>query len=201
MNQKGVRFIIVVAIVTLKTTIATGQTSIPDILMSGTLSDQMNYVESKTRIYEDYRAIREDMFQKLKINSIDSLAKAKKSIEGYIALSGTLNLRIDSLNSNLNAAKEQVTELKRTKNSISVLGIELNKTSYNSLMWIIVAVLAVILGIGFIAFKRNFSVTMVTKNELKELKAEFEAYRQKTRLEKEKMSMDHFNEIRKLKGR
>lgn len=201
MNQKGVRFVIVVAIVAMEATMVTGQNSIPDILMNGTLSEQMNYVETKTRIYEDYRAIREDMFQKLKNNSIDSLTKAKNNIAGFVALTGNLNLRIDSLNNNLNVTKEQVKELTRTKNSISILGIELNKTSYNSLMWIIVAVLAAILGIGFLAFKRNFSVTLETKKELKELRTEFEEYRQKTRLEKEKMSMDHFNEIRKLKGR
>jgi hypothetical protein len=201
MNQKGVRFIIVVAIVAMEATMVTGQNSIPDVLMNGTLSEQMNYVENKTRIYEDYRAIREDMFQKLKNNSIDSLTKAKNNIAGFVALTGTLNLRIDSLNTNLNVTKEQVKELTRTKNSISILGIELNKTSYNSLMWIIVAALATILGIGFLAFKRNFAVTLETKKELKDLRTEFEAYRQKTRLEKEKMSMDHFNEIRKLKGR
>ncbi len=201
MNQKGVRFVIVVAIVAMEATMVTGQNSIPDILMNGTLTDQMNYVEGKTRIYEDYRAIREDMFQKLKTNSIDSLTKAKSNIAGLVALTGSLNQRIDSLNTNLNATKEQVNELTTTKNSIRVLGIELNKTTYNSIMWLIVAALAAILGIGFLAFKRNFSVTVETKKELRDLKTEFEAYRQKTRLEKEKMSMDHFNEIRKLKGR
>jgi uncharacterized membrane-anchored protein YhcB (DUF1043 family) len=69
------------------------------------------------------------------------------------------------------------------------------------LIWTIIAILATLLCIGFLAFKRNITVTSNTKKELKELKAEFEAYRQKTRLEREKVSMDHFNEIRKLKGR
>jgi hypothetical protein len=201
MSQTGLRFVIAAAFVVLLTIKATGQTSIPEVLLNGTLSDQMNYIESKTRIYEDYRAIREDMFQKLKINSIDSLTKAKNNIAGYVVLTGTLNSRIDSLKSDLNITTEKVKELTMSKNSIRLLGIELNKTSYNSLMWTIVAILAALLGIGFLAFKRNLSVTSETKKELKELKTEFEAYRQKTRLEREKVSMDHFNEIRKLKGR
>ncbi len=201
MNQPGLRFVIVAAIVALQATLATGQTAIPEILTNGTLPEQMNYIETKTLIYENYRAIREDMFQKLKNNAIDSLRKAKTNIAGFVALTGTLNLRIDTLNNNLNVTKEQVKELTRTKNSIRVVGIEINKTSYNSLMWTIVAVLAALLGIGFLAFKRNITITSETKKELKELKTEFEAYRQKTRLEREKESMDHFNEIRKLKGR
>jgi hypothetical protein len=201
MNHQGVKFVIVVAIVVLGTTKVTGQTSIPEILLNGTLSEQMNYVESKTMIYENYRAIREDMFQKLKNNAVDSLTKARNNIAGFVVLTGNLNLRIDSLENNLNVKKDEVKELTRTKNNIRVFGTELNKTSYNSLIWTIIAILATLLCIGFLAFKRNITVTSNTKKELKELKAEFEAYRQKTRLEREKVSMDHFNEIRKLKGR
>jgi uncharacterized membrane-anchored protein YhcB (DUF1043 family) len=67
-------------------------------------------------------------------------------------------------------------------------------------MWMIVLGLALLLVIGFLAFKRNMTITLNTKKELAELRTEFEEYRKKTRLEREKMSMDHFNEIRKLRG-
>ena len=60
--------------------------------------------------------------------------------------------------------------------------------------------LAVLLGMGFLAFKRNLIQTSETKKELQDLKGEFEAYRKSAREAREKMSMDHFNEIRKLKG-
>jgi hypothetical protein len=201
MNQKGVRFMIAIALVALKISNSTGQSPLPETLLNGSIQEQFNYIENKTRIYEDYRAIREDMFQKLKNNAIDSLLKAKNNNDGLSSLSGNLKTRIDSLNASLDVTKEQVKELTTTKNSIRILGIEINKTSYNSLMWLIVAALAALLAIGFLAFKRNVTVTSATKKELNDLKEEFEAYRQKTRLEREKVSMDHFNEIRKLKGR
>jgi uncharacterized membrane-anchored protein YhcB (DUF1043 family) len=67
-------------------------------------------------------------------------------------------------------------------------------------MWTIVAGLVAILVIGFLAFKRNLSVTFNTKKELRELKDEFEAYRKTSREAREKMSMDHFNELKKLRG-
>ena len=72
--------------------------------------------------------------------------------------------------------------------------------TYNTVMWIIVAGLVVILAVGFLAFKRNLIVNIRTGKELKELKEEFEAYRQSSRIAREKMSMDHFNELKKLKG-
>jgi len=201
MNQHGVRFVMTVAFIVLGTARVSCQNTIPEILVNGTLSEQMNYIETRTNIYENYRAIREDMFQKIKNNAVDSLTKAKKKIVGFVVLNSTLNFRIDSLKGSLNTTKEEMKELSRTKNSIRVIGMELNKVTYNTSMWTIVAGLAALLVFGYLIFMRNRTITISTKKELKELKAEFEEYRQKSRIEREKVSMDHFNEIRKLKGK
>ncbi len=176
------------------------QTEIPEVLNKGSLPEQMKYLEEKTRIYENYRAIREDMFQKIKGNTLDSLTSAKGKISAYVALTGTLNSRISSLRDSLASTQADLNETTRTKNNISILGMGMNKTAYNSIMWTILAVMIFLLAAGFLIFKRNLVATSKTKNELEELKKEFEGYRQKTRLEREKMSMDHFNEIRKLRG-
>ncbi len=200
MNHSGVKFAMIVAIIVFGTGRVICQTAIPDVLDKGTFTEQMKYLEEKTRIYENYRAIREDMFQKIKKNSLDSLTKAKNRITGFITLTGNLNSRIDSLNSSLNVTKEELKEVSRTKNSISVFGIKLDKIAYNTITWTIVAGLLFLLVIGYLTFKRNLTITLNTKKELKELREEFEEYRKKTRLDREKMSMDHFKEIQKLKG-
>lgn len=176
------------------------QTSIPEVLYKGTLTEQMNFLEEKTRIYENYRAIREDMFQLVRKNIADSLQKDRNKIIELTALKNSLNTRIDTLNNNLSDTKVKLNETTRTKNSISVIGIELNKVTYNSVIFIIIGSLIFLLVAGFLIFKRNMVVTMNTKEELAGLKAQFEEYRTKTRLDREKASMDHFNEIKKLKG-
>jgi preprotein translocase subunit SecF len=177
------------------------QTSVPEILEKGSVKEQLNYIETNTRIYENFRAIREDMFQMVKNHALDSLSKAKSDIAGYVKQRADLNSRIDSLENNLNTTMEEAKELSRTQNSIKVIGMNLNKTSYNSIMWLILSGLATLLILGFIFFKRNLFITLSTKKDLDDLKNEFEQYRQKTRIEREKVSMDHFNEIRKLKGK
>jgi hypothetical protein len=200
MNQPGVKFALTLALIISGTTGGICQTAIPDVLDKGTLSEQMKYLDEKTRIYQDYRAIREDMFQKIKINSVDSLTKAKNRITGYVTLTGNLNSRIDSLNSSLSSTREELKEMTRTKNSISVMGIKLDKIAYNTIMWMIMAGMVFLLVIGYLSFRRNRTLTVNTRKELKELREEFEEYRKKTRLDREKMSMDHFKEIQKLKG-
>ena len=177
------------------------QSTIPEILENGTLEEQLNYLEERTRIYEDYRAIREDMFQLVKKNSIDSLSSGKSRINSLIARNNNLSSEIDSLNNTLSLTRNDLDEAVRTKNTIRLLGMNLNKFAYNTIMWIITGVLCFLLVSGFLAFRRNISVTTETKKELEDLKNEFEEYRTKSRIEREKMSLDHFNEIRRLKGK
>jgi len=177
------------------------QSTIPEILEKGTLEEQLNYLEERTRIYEDYRAIREDMFQLVKKNSIDSLSSGKSRINSLIARNNNLSSEIDSLNNTLSLTRNDLDEAVRTKNTIRLLGMNLNKFAYNTIMWIITGVLCFLLVSGFLAFRRNISVTTETKKELEDLKNEFEEYRTKSRIEREKMSLDHFNEIKRLKGK
>jgi hypothetical protein len=200
MNQSQTRFVLISVILFMTVTKGNGQTIIPDVLNNNTLKEQLNYIEEHTRIYENYRAIREDMFQKIRGNISDSLTYAKNKITGLNNLTSNLNHIIDSLNTKFETTKIKLDEATRTKNSIRILGIEVNKLTYNTTMWTIVTGLVVILVLGFLLFKRNRSITVSTIKESRMLKDEYEAYRKTAREAREKMSMDHFNELKKLRG-
>jgi cell division protein FtsB len=195
-----IRLLFTAIILTVTGTRGFCQTTIPEVLENGTLREQMNYISEKTRIYENYRAIREDMFQLIMRNAVDSLSKAQGQITMLAMMNRNLVARIDSLTADIASLETKLDETVRTKESIRVLGMNINKNAYNSIMWIIIAILLFLLGFGFLLFKSNLSTMLRTKKDLEELKVEFEAYRQKKRIEIEKMGMDHFNEIRKLKG-
>ena len=176
------------------------QTDLPEVFTQGTISDQLDYLNDHTRIYENYRAIREDIFRKMSRNTLDTLKYAYNRISELKTYTSILDNQIDSLQKSLEATKTQLEKMTRTKNSIAVLGMEINKTPYNTFTWTIIASLLVLLAIGYLSYRQNRSVTLKTKKDLNELKAEFEEYRQKTRIEREKMNIDHFNEIKKLKA-
>jgi predicted Holliday junction resolvase-like endonuclease len=200
MNFAGIRIVFAFGLMTMVPFAGHAQTTMPDMLVRGTLKEQMDYVQEKTRIYEDFRAIREDMFQKIKNNALDSLKSAKTVISGLKNNTRMLNLTIDSLNISVGAISTDLDRMTKTKNSISLLGVEINKTAYNAFLWTIIAVLAGLLTVGFMAYKRNHKVTSNTRKEFEELKKEFEAYRKASREAREKMSMTHFNELKKLRG-
>ena len=199
-NKAEIRIFFAVALLVMAFLKISGQTTIPDVLIKNSLKEQLNYLEERTKIFENYRAIREDMFQKIKENILDTLSDANAKNAVINSTLSVLKQTIDSLNSTLEMTKASLENTNLTKNSINVLGLEVNKLTYNTIMWLIVIGLAAMLVIGFLVFRRNQSVTLIIKKELSDLKDEFQAYRKTTREAREKMSMDHFNELKKLKG-
>ncbi|MCI0523133.1 MAG: hypothetical protein L0Y37_05705 [Bacteroidales bacterium] len=200
MNHINAKIILLISVISFAVIDAVGQTTMPKELTTGTIEEQIKYLEDKTRIYENYRAIREDMFQKINRNIVDSIRAEKGRITELRTLTSDLNDETDSLNVLLDKTRVDLEEATTTKNSLSVLGIELNKGVYNTIMWTVIGGLAILLALGFLVFKRNLVVLRKTEKDLKELKDEFAAYRQTTRLAREKAEIDHFNAIRKLKG-
>lgn len=177
-----------------------GQTRLLNALDTASLGNQMQTVEKGTRIYENFRAIREDVFQKLKGNALDSIAELKSQISTKIALQKNLEARIDSLTSVLSDTKQKLEEVQKTKNSLSFLGITVSKVAYNLIMWGIIGGLLFVLIMLFLVYKRDRAVTVQLKRDLNELREEFESYRKSSRERMEKLVVSHHREIQKLKG-
>lgn len=196
----GIRFISLFIVLMTISFSGYSQTSIPEILLKGTIKEQFDYIQEKTRIYEDFRAIREDMFRLIKNNALDSLKSTKKEIAALNTSVRERESEIDSLNSLISSTRDELDLMTRTKNSFNLMGFEIGKNTYNSILWSVIAVLAILLATGFVTYKRNRKIAIHTRKEIEELRKEFEAYRQASREAREKMSMAHFNELKKLRG-
>ncbi len=175
------------------------QTTMPEVMDTGTLEAQLNYIHERTRIYENYRAIREDIFQKMRSNVMDSLTTAKSNINNLDLLLSESNAKIDSLNQILKTTKDDLDLAIKNKNSLSFLGITMSKTYYNTIMWAGIIILLALLILLFLTFSRNRTITVQLRKDLNEVKEEFDEYRQSSRERYEKMVVSHFNEIKKLK--
>lgn len=169
------------------------------ILDTGTVEAQLEYVIDDANVYNEYKVIKIPYIQKLKKNIRDSLHAVHKENAQYKAAVSEKNKTIDTLQAQLQKTKTELTEAIRTKNSLSILGIQLDKTYYNSMMWIIILALGGLLGFGVVLYKRNNSITVKTKNELNELKSIHDEYRNKARMDKEQMVVKHYDEVKKLK--
>jgi hypothetical protein len=199
MKHSNLKHILAFSVIFFTVVTAIGQTAMPNELSTSPIQEQINYIEKHTRIYEDYRAIREDMFQKINRNFMDTLKVEKGRVTTLKDLTSDLNRKTDSINALLNTTRVSLKEVTTTKNNIRLLGVQMNKGTYNTIMWTIVGGLAFILALGFLVFKRNLKVLLRTDKDLKELKDEFAAYKQSSRLAREKVEMDLFRANQKLK--
>ena len=200
MKQLQLRCIVILAVLITTVMKLTGQATMPDALLKSSLNEQFKYLDEHTKIYENYRAVREDMFQLTKKNVSDTLSVLNTKIAGLNKTARTLNQTIDTLRKDLGSTKSSLEATTKSKNSISVMGLEVNKAAYNRIMWTILFGLVAALVAGFLVFKRNLTIISNTKKEFQELKDEFETYRKTSREAREKMTMAHFLEMKKLKG-
>lgn len=180
---------------------AQAQTSTPEVLDTATLQQQLDYMEERMNIYNGYRAVRDDIFLKMNKNSLDSLSAAKRDISQLEASLTTTQSDMASLQKTLQQTSEDRDLAIKNKNSMSFIGIQMNKALYNSILWIIILALVALLIILFLMFKRSFVVTRQTTKDLEEIKEEFESYRQQSRERYEKLVVQHHQEVLKLKGR
>jgi hypothetical protein len=176
------------------------QNKLPEIMTTGTMDEQLDYLHQKTLIYNDFRAIREDIFQKLRSNTVDTLNSLRNEISNRDKQITAMAATQDSVQDVLNGTRIELTQAIENRDSLFIFGIPLNKAFYNSLMWTIILGMFIITALALIAFRRNLSVTKQTSKEYKDVRDEFEEYRKSNREKMEKMVIEHFNEIKKIKG-
>lgn len=160
----------------------------------------MEYLRQRTSIYNDFRAVREDIFQTIIKNSLDTLTVANTKIMSLNSQIAMNTASMDSLNSLLRTTRNELTQAVKERDSLFLFGIPMNKILYNTIMWALVAGLIIIAGLILILYNRNRVITNQTLKESEYLKEEFDSYRKLNREKIEQMVINHFNEIKKIKG-
>ncbi len=175
------------------------QNSLVAILDSATIDSQLDQIQQRTRIYNDFRAIREDIFLKMKGNVLDTLNGTKLEILHLNSIVSERNFQIETVNTDLARTKIERDEAIKNKDSLSFVGIQTNKGLYNTIMWFIVLGLATFATFMFILFKRSHVITTQVKNELETIQTDFEEHRKNSREKYEKLVVTHHTEIMKLR--
>ena len=84
--------------------------------------------------------------------------------------------------------------------NISLFGLLLNKTTYNSILWSLIGVLLISLLFFIYKFKNSSVLTNEAKESLVDVEQEFEQYRKKTLEKEQKLRRQLQDEINKQRG-
>ena len=170
------------------------------VLDSAQLEAQLDYIHENTRVYNDYRAIRDDIFLKLRRNVKDTLNATKLEVEELNSRLTERDFLIESLNTDLTRTKNEKDEAIRNRDGLTFIGIQMNKTLYSSIMWFIILGLAALAILMVILFRRSNLITKEVKKELQVSQEEFDLHRKSSREKYEKLVVSHHSEIMRLKN-
>ncbi len=170
------------------------------VLDSALLEAQLDYIHENTRVYNDYRAIRDDIFLKLRRNVKDTLNATKLEVEELNSRLSERNFEIETLNTNFTRTNNEKEEAIKNRDSLSFLGIQMKKGLYNVIIWLVILGLAALTVFVLLLFRRSNQVTKKVKKELQTIQEEFDLYRKSSREKYEKLVVSHHSEIMRLKN-
>lgn len=171
----------------------------PGSLDTGTIESQFEYINSVSNNYEDYKVVKRRNLDKIKTNVLDSLKMFKDQLAEVKNQREEQKSSMANLNENLNSSQEELQQALEMKDSFSFMGMYIHKSNYNSLMWGLVILLAVLLLFFIYRFKRNYSVTAEIRKTLEETREEFETHRRNTLERERKLNRQLVDELNKRK--
>jgi hypothetical protein len=173
------------------------------VLDKGSIDSQFISLRNNSSQYEYngvlYKGIRIDYLTILKTNTSDTLKTLYKRLFVYQQTINKKNAVIDSLSHVLGNTSELYLNTSKEKNSLNFFGITFSKAAYNSLLWTIIFGLIFLLITLALLYKKNNTTNIQTKQDLEDLKKEYEAHRKRALEREEKLARQHLDELNKYK--
>jgi len=147
-----------------------------------------------------YENVKRSMLLSLQAHTRDSINTLKNKLDNTNKVVSTQQKEINDLKNNLTKTQDTLDATNTEKDSMSLLGVQMSKTNYNLLMWLVIIGLLALLLIFIYKFKNSNVITKAAKNALSEVEEEFEEHR-RTALEREqKVRRQLQDELNKQKG-
>jgi len=151
---------------------------------STTINNQFDELIESSNNYQDYKVVKRYeliQLQKSTVKKVDALNEvivaSKKTINEQ-------NTKIEDLKSQLSDTQNNLNKVTEEKDQILFFGLPTDKGTYQTIMWVIIFALILILLFFIYKFKQSNVLTKEAKKNLAENEVEFDEYR-KQALEKQ----------------
>jgi len=161
------------------------------------IKEQFEFIMDKSFRWKTYKSVPIAWLKKFESGFVDSLNAIRQDYLSSEKLVGERDKTINSLELELKEKKDALTTIQTEKDSMSFLGIQMSKASYNLFIWSLVGGLLILTGFFFLLFKRSNSVTKETQVRLDEVREEFDSHRKNALLREQKLARKLQDEINK----
>lgn len=169
-------------------------------LKEGPIKEQFEFILKNSNKYQNYKVVKRAWIEKLQKNVADSINAVQKELSTEVAKVATQQAEIEKLKTDLATVNQKIEDLNTEKDSISLLGLQLSKGSYQSLMWGIIAVLTVLWLFFTYRFKASNTITKAANAKLAETEHEFEEHRKRALEREQQVRRKLQDEINKNKA-
>ncbi|HIB37154.1 MAG TPA: hypothetical protein EYO36_06250 [Mesonia sp.] len=148
------------------------------------INSQFNEVIDGSNNYQDYKVVKQYKLTQLQKNTVQRIESLNEEIAASNKTIEEQKLKIENLKAELNNTQNNLNQVTEEKDQISFFGIATDKGTYQTIMWVIVFALVLILVFFIYKYKQSNVLTKEAKKNLAENEAEFDEYRKKS-LEKQ----------------
>jgi septal ring factor EnvC (AmiA/AmiB activator) len=148
-------------------------------LDSGNIAQQFDYIITKSSKFKEFQLIRRTSILKVKAHALDSIKTIRKDLVTANKSIAKIEGTIGQLEAEVQTLKNEIETISTAVDNISLFGVPLSKSVYNTVVWCIIIVLLLALIVFIAQFKKSIIVTKRNKNDLDKIEIEFEAFRKK----------------------
>ncbi len=203
--MKTLKFLALTLILVMSSNSIYAQDNETQSINEGSINDQFEYILRKSGNFkgtngQQYEAVSRNLLLALQSHANDSLKTIREDLNKTLNTVEAQQKEINDLKSRLNTTQSTLDATNQEKNNMALLGLQMSKTSYNILMWSIIAGLLALLLMFIFKFKNSNSITKAAKKALAETEEEFEEHRRSALEREQKVRRQLQDELNKQKG-
>lgn len=168
-----------------------------------TLSQQFQAVREQAEVIESFRMLKAYQVENLWKSVQDTL---RSKDEAYAAIKNQVSIReseIKTLQGTIDQKEASVEEMEFAGSHITVLGMDVNKSSFKTFVFVTGSILLILMGLSLWAFKMSYGNARESRSLYDEVRQEFDNYKHRM-VEKEvkllRELQDYRNRVSELKS-
>ena len=178
-------------------------------MLTPSLSQQKDTISTKGKFdliyntsssYKEFKVIRKSRFTSLRNNVSDSIEQLNNELEVKIEKINKLEQDLNNINKVLLGSIAEKTTAIRMRNSMFFFGIELTKSSYKIISWMIFILLVGVLSFFIYKYKNSYKVILSAKENLQEAEKELITFKKKSIESDQRLRRQLQDEINKQRG-
>lgn len=158
---------------------------------------KIDYIIDNSNKYKEFKVVKKTWLYDLKSQISDSLRNTSIESSKTIHQIGVQRKEIETLKQTISETNSILSNANSEKDKISLLGISLQKGTYNGIMFSTIIMLFILLLIFVIRFRASNKMTLETKTSYNSLDNEFELYKKNALDKEQKLKRQLQDEINK----